>query len=177
METVGFRPNNWTPQMETIGFRPNNWTPQMETIAFRPNNWTPQMETTGFRPNNWTPQMKTVGFRLPSFSYLWVVFAECTQSPFCNTESPDCTMWQVQTLMVWTTQRGMCKHAWSRLHNVAGANLHSPLKAECHWPVVWPSGKALGWWAEGPRFDSASVLVPLQKLRFVDTVWWSVLHK
>ena len=28
---------------------------------------------------------------------------------------------------------------------------------------VWPSGKALGWSAEGPRFDSASALLPLQK--------------
>ena len=24
---------------------------------------------------------------------------------------------------------------------------------------TWPSSKALGWWAEGPRFDSASVLL------------------
>ena len=28
---------------------------------------------------------------------------------------------------------------------------------------VWPSGKALGWWAEGPRFDTASALLSLQK--------------
>ena len=28
---------------------------------------------------------------------------------------------------------------------------------------VWPSGKALGWEAEGPRFDTASVLLSLQK--------------
>ena len=37
---------------------------------------------------------------------------------------------------------------------------------------VWPSGKALGWWAEGPRFESASALLSLQKLWFVDTVMW-----
>ena len=30
---------------------------------------------------------------------------------------------------------------------------------------VWPSGKALGWEAEGPRFESASALLSLQKLR------------
>ena len=35
---------------------------------------------------------------------------------------------------------------------------------------VWPSGKALGWSAEGPRFESASGLLSLQKLLFVDTV-------
>ena len=28
---------------------------------------------------------------------------------------------------------------------------------------VWPSGKALGWLAEGPRFESASALLSLQK--------------
>ena len=28
---------------------------------------------------------------------------------------------------------------------------------------VWPSGQALGWYAEGPRFDSASALSSLQK--------------
>ena len=32
---------------------------------------------------------------------------------------------------------------------------------------VWPSGKALGWYAEGPRFESASALLSLQKLWFV----------
>ena len=35
---------------------------------------------------------------------------------------------------------------------------------------VWPSGKALGWYAEGPRFESASALLSLQKLWSVDTV-------
>ena len=35
---------------------------------------------------------------------------------------------------------------------------------------LWPSGKALGWYAEGPRFDTASALLSLQKLWFVDTV-------
>ena len=29
---------------------------------------------------------------------------------------------------------------------------------------VWPSGKALGWEAEGPRFDSASAVHSLQKV-------------
>ena len=28
---------------------------------------------------------------------------------------------------------------------------------------VWPSGKALGWQAEGPRFDTTSALLSLQK--------------
>ena len=28
---------------------------------------------------------------------------------------------------------------------------------------VWPNGKALGWQAEGPRFDTASALLSLQK--------------
>ena len=28
---------------------------------------------------------------------------------------------------------------------------------------VWPSGKALGWEAKGPRFDTASALLTLQK--------------
>ena len=28
---------------------------------------------------------------------------------------------------------------------------------------VWPSGKALGWEAKGPRFDTASALLSLQK--------------
>ena len=35
---------------------------------------------------------------------------------------------------------------------------------------VWPSGKALGWQAEGPQFESASALLSLQKLWSVDTV-------
>ena len=35
---------------------------------------------------------------------------------------------------------------------------------------LWPSGKAYGWQAEGPRFESASALLSLQKLWSVDTV-------
>ena len=35
---------------------------------------------------------------------------------------------------------------------------------------VWLSGKALGWKAEGPLFESASALLSLQKLGLVDTV-------
>ena len=34
----------------------------------------------------------------------------------------------------------------------------------------WPSGKTLGWYAKGPRFESVSALLSLQKLWFVDTV-------
>ena len=33
----------------------------------------------------------------------------------------------------------------------------------CACEPVWPSGKALGWQAEGPRFDTASALLSLQK--------------
>ena len=44
----------------------------------------------------------------------------------------------------------------------------SPPKCE----PVWPSGKALGWWAEGPRFESASALSSLQTLWSVDTGLW-----
>ena len=40
----------------------------------------------------------------------------------------------------------------------------------CKREPVWPSGKAVGWLAEGPRFDTASALLSLQKLWFVDTV-------
>ena len=29
---------------------------------------------------------------------------------------------------------------------------------------VWPSGKAFGWQAEGPRLDSVSAILSLQKL-------------
>ena len=39
---------------------------------------------------------------------------------------------------------------------------------------VWPSGKALGWQAEGPRFESASALLSLEKLS-VDTVPFGTL--
>ena len=35
---------------------------------------------------------------------------------------------------------------------------------------VWPSGKALGWEAQGLRFESASALLSLQKLWSRDTV-------
>ena len=35
---------------------------------------------------------------------------------------------------------------------------------------VWPNGKPLGWQAEGPRFDSASALLSLQKLWSVDSL-------
>ena len=34
---------------------------------------------------------------------------------------------------------------------------------------VWPSGKALGWYTEGHRFESASAVLSLQKLWSVDT--------
>ena len=34
---------------------------------------------------------------------------------------------------------------------------------------VWPSGKALGWYAEGYRFESTSAVLSLQKLWPVDT--------
>ena len=33
----------------------------------------------------------------------------------------------------------------------------------CTREPVWPSGKALGWQAEGPRFDTASALLSLRK--------------
>ena len=33
----------------------------------------------------------------------------------------------------------------------------------------WPSGKASGWKAEGPGFDSVSALLSVQKLWFMDT--------
>jgi len=39
-----------------------------------------------------------------------------------------------------------------------------------HREPVWPSGKVLGWQAEGPRFESASALLSLQQLWSVDTV-------
>ena len=43
----------------------------------------------------------------------------------------------------------------------------------CTQPVkpAWPSGKELGWYAEGPWFDPASAFLSLQKLRFVDSVF------
>ena len=34
---------------------------------------------------------------------------------------------------------------------------------------VWPSGKVVGWKAEGRWFDTASALLSLQMLWFVDT--------
>ena len=37
---------------------------------------------------------------------------------------------------------------------------------------VWPSDKALGWYTEGPQFESALALLSLQKLCSVDTVLW-----
>ena len=47
-------------------------------------------------------------------------------------------------------------------------------RARCAHPYrcepAWPSGKALVWKAEGPRFESASALLSLQKLWSVDTV-------
>ena len=36
------------------------------------------------------------------------------------------------------------------------------------------SGKALGWYAEQPRFDSVLVLLSLQNFRSVDTVYSDV---
>ena len=43
----------------------------------------------------------------------------------------------------------------------------APPLAPCE--AVWPNGKGLGWSAEGPRFDSVSALLSLQKLWSVDT--------
>ena len=37
---------------------------------------------------------------------------------------------------------------------------------------IWPNGKGLGWWAEGPRFESVSALLSLQNLWALDTVLW-----
>ena len=37
---------------------------------------------------------------------------------------------------------------------------------------VWPSGKALGWQAEGPQFESTSAHLSLQKLWSADAVLW-----
>ena len=36
--------------------------------------------------------------------------------------------------------------------------------------AAWPSGKALGCYVAGPRFESTSTLLSLQKLWSVDTV-------
>ncbi len=42
---------------------------------------------------------------------------------------------------------------------------------------VWPSYKALGWWAEGPQLDFTLALLSLQKrLWFVDTVLYLLSH-
>ena len=43
----------------------------------------------------------------------------------------------------------------------AGRTLSNTFATSCE--PVWPSDKALGWWAEGPRFESASALLSLQK--------------
>ena len=42
-------------------------------------------------------------------------------------------------------------------------------KASSQSEPAWPSGKWLGWLAEGPRFNSASAFLSLQK-QSVDTV-------
>ena len=47
---------------------------------------------------------------------------------------------------------------------------NSPPHGYCQ--PVWPSGKALRWLAEGPRFESALALLSLQKLWSADTVLW-----
>ena len=54
----------------------------------------------------------------------------------------------------------------STYFNTYKVQLCSPDRRE----PVWPSGKALDWQAEGPRFESASALLHLQKLWSVDTV-------
>ena len=37
---------------------------------------------------------------------------------------------------------------------------------------VWPIGKAIGWWAAGPRFDTTSARLSSKSPWFVDTVLW-----
>ena len=59
---------------------------------------------------------------------------------------------------------GVWPYLCIRAHSMCGPSQSEP---------VWPSGKAaLGWTAEGPRFESPSVLLSLQKLWSVDTVLW-----
>ena len=41
-----------------------------------------------------------------------------------------------------------------------------------YWEPVWPSGSALGWKAEGPRFDPLRFSFLLKKLWFTETVLW-----
>ena len=56
-----------------------------------------------------------------------------------------------------------CAGPAQRLSNLNLLILSSSLLGQWDEPV-WPSGKALyGWEAEGPRFDSASVLLSLKK--------------
>ena len=59
-------------------------------------------------------------------------------------------------------------------HVGGGGEVHTVYRARrpcgCVRELVWPSGKALGWLAEGPRFESASAVFSLQKLWRMDTV-------
>ena len=61
----------------------------------------------------------------------------------------------------------VCPRAAADHMTAQSATLHSH-RAQVE--PAWPSGKAFGWWAEGPRFDSTSALLSLQKLWSVDTV-------
>ena len=69
-----------------------------------------------------------------------------------------------QSLRVWRSGHNWgacCRRCW-----------HFSYRTQRACEPVWPSGKALGWWAEGPRFESASALLSLQKLWSVDAVLW-----
>ena len=51
---------------------------------------------------------------------------------------------------------------WGKVTKTVCLNKPELLKRQESEPV-WPSGKALGWEAEGPRLDSASTLLSLQE--------------
>ena len=62
-------------------------------------------------------------------------------------------------------------HTHTHTHTYTHTHTHTQVYAADHSSEpACPSGKALGWYAEGPRFESASALLSLQKLWSVDIV-------
>ena len=71
---------------------------------------------------------------------------------------------QVVLVMMWGFM------LWEVVPTLIGRTYKVQLCSPDRREPVWPSGKALDWQAEGPRFESASALLHLQKLWSVDTV-------
>ncbi len=54
-DSIGARPNTWTPTASDVGARPDDWLPTPSEIGARPDTWTPSASDVGAKPVDWKP--------------------------------------------------------------------------------------------------------------------------